>query len=82
MLPVWLHLKKGKCVFMADSVIYLGYRKDADGLYPVPKNLKAVQRGPKPCNVSELKSYLEFLTYIMTSFCLTWQPLLLPCTDC
>ena len=58
-----LHLKKSKCVFMADSVTYLGHRIDADGLHPVPKKLEAVQRAPKPCNVSELKSYLGLLTY-------------------
>ena len=48
---------------MADSVTYLGHRIDADGLYPVPKKLEAVQRASKPCNVSELKSYLGLLTY-------------------
>ena len=52
-----LHLKKSKCVFMADSVTYLGHRIDVDGLHPVLKNMEAVQCAPKPCNVSELKSY-------------------------
>ena len=32
-----LHLKKSKCVTMADSVTYLGHSIDADGLHPVPK---------------------------------------------
>ena len=58
-----LRLKKSKCVFMADSVTYLGHRIDADGLRPVPKKLEAVQCAPKPHNVSELKSYLGLLTY-------------------
>ena len=58
-----LRLKKSKCVFMADSVTYLGHRIDADGLHPVPKKLEAVQCAPKPHNVSELKSYLGLLTY-------------------
>ena len=48
---------------MADSVTYLGHRIDADGLHPVLKKLEAVKRAPKPCNVSELKSYLGLLTY-------------------
>ena len=59
-----LRLKKSKCVFMADSVTYLGHRIDADGLHPVPKKLEAMQCAPKPRNVSELKSYLMgLLTY-------------------
>ena len=58
-----LHLKKSKCVLMADSVTYLGHRIDANGLHPVKKKLEAVQRAPKPCNVSELKSYMGLLTY-------------------
>ncbi len=58
-----LCLKKSKCAFMADSVTYLGHKIDANGLHPVEKKLEAVQRAPKPHNVSELKSYLGLLTY-------------------
>ena len=58
-----LRLKKSKCVFMASSVIYLGYRIDAEGLHPVPEKVQALKEAPTPCNVSELKSYLGLLTY-------------------
>ena len=58
-----LRLKKSKCAFMVDSVTYLGHKIDANGLHPVEKKLEAVQRAPKPRNVSELKSYLGLLTY-------------------
>ena len=30
-----LQLKKSRCAFMADSVTYLGYRINANGLHPV-----------------------------------------------
>lgn len=58
-----LRLKKSKCVFMVDSVTYLGHRIDENGLHPIAKKLKAVQCAPKPSNISELKSYLGLLTY-------------------
>ena len=58
-----LRLKKGKCVFQAPSVIYLGHRIDAEGLHPVADKLNALQDAPSPKSVSELKSYLGLLTY-------------------
>ena len=58
-----LRLKKSKCVFMASSVIYLGYRIDAESLHPVPEKVQALKEAPMPCNVSELKSYLGLPTY-------------------
>ena len=33
---------------MAESVTYLGFRIDAQGLHPVPEKVKAVQEAPKP----------------------------------
>ncbi len=37
-----LRLKKRKCMFMAESVIYLGHRIDKEGLHPTEEKLKAV----------------------------------------
>ena len=34
-----LRLSKGKLLFMAPSVEYLGYKIDADGLYPLPEKV-------------------------------------------
>ena len=58
-----LRLKKEKCVFMAPSVVYLGYQIDAEGIHPVSEKVKAVQEAPRPVSVSGLKSYLGLLTY-------------------
>ena len=58
-----LRLKKDKCVFLAPSVVYLGYKVDAQGIHPVAEKVKAIQEAPRPRNVSELKSYLGLLTY-------------------
>ena len=34
-----LRLSKGKLLFMVPSVEYLGYKIDADGLYPLPEKV-------------------------------------------
>ena len=58
-----LKLKREKCVFMAPSVVYLGYRIDAQSLHPMPEKVKAVMDAPQPTTVTELKSYLGILNY-------------------
>ena len=58
-----LRLKKDKCVFMKDSVVYLGMRIDKNGTSPVKEKISAVLEAPPPRNVHELKSFLGMLTY-------------------
>ena len=58
-----LRLKKHKCVFIAQSVTFLGYRNDAQGLHPLESKVQAIQKAPLPRNVTELKAYLGLLTY-------------------
>ena len=58
-----LRLKKEKCAFLAPSVVYLGYKVDAQGIHPVAEKVKAIQEAPRPKNVTELKSYLGLLMY-------------------
>ena len=43
-----LKLRREKCVFMASSIVYLGYRIDAQGLHPMPDKVKAVMDAPHP----------------------------------
>ena len=58
-------LRKTKCVFLAESVIYLGHVIDAEGLHPIQEKVRAVQDAPDPApkNATELKSYLGLLSY-------------------
>ncbi|RXN33535.1 putative protein K02A2.6-like protein [Labeo rohita] len=58
-----LRLKRGKCVFLADEVEYLGHRVDAQGLHPTGTKVKAIEEAPEPRNVTELKAYLGLLNY-------------------
>ncbi|KAI7797170.1 hypothetical protein IRJ41_014565, partial [Triplophysa rosa] len=58
-----LRLKRGKFVFLADEVEYLGHRVDAQGLHPTGTKVKAIDEAPEPKNVTELKVYLGLLNY-------------------
>ena len=58
-----LWVNKDKCFFMVKAVEYLGHAIDAEGLYPLPGKVEAVQNAPSPQDVSQLRSYLGLLTY-------------------
>ena len=58
-----LHLNWDKCEFMARSVAYLGHVADAQGLQHDSNKVRAINDGPWPRSVSELKSYLGLLAY-------------------
>lgn len=58
-----LTLKQAKCVFMTDSVEYLGHVIDKDGLHPSEAKIRAIKEAPEPKNLSELKSFLGLLNY-------------------
>jgi len=58
-----LKLKKQKCYFLKDSVEYLGYVIDADGLHATPAKVEAIVNAPSPKNVTELKSFLGLVNY-------------------
>ena len=51
-----LHLKKQKCQFLARLVEYLGFIIDQQSIHPSEWKVKAI-------NLTELKAYLELLTY-------------------
>ena len=55
-----LKLRREKCVLMAPSVVYLGYRIDAQGLHPMPDKVKAVMDAPQPTIITELRSILDY----------------------
>lgn len=51
-----LRVKKSKCAFMQESVEYLGYRIDAQGVHTTAEKVQAIQNAPVPNNVQQLKS--------------------------
>ena len=56
-------LQRKKCDFLSGSVVYLGYRIDAQGLHPLAEKVEAIVNAPEPKNVSELKSFLGMIQY-------------------
>ena len=58
-----LRLKKRKCVFKQDQVVYLGHQIDKNGISPVQDKVEALVQAKIPENVTELESYLGLLNY-------------------
>ncbi len=62
-----LRLKRDKCVFMAQEVVYLGYRINHKGIHPIADKVKSIVNAPPPTNQTQLKSF-QITT---TGFCPT-----------
>jgi hypothetical protein len=67
-----LRIKVKKCVFFAESVQYLGYTIDRDGVTASEDKIKAVKGIRPPQNASELRSFLGMVNYF-NRLCPTWQ---------
>ena len=52
-----LRLKKAKCKFMKQSLQYLGYIMDAQGLHTSPDNIKAIKEATQPNNQQQLRVF-------------------------
>ena len=58
-----LRLKKAKCKFMQESVQYLGYIVDAQGLHTSPDKIQAIKEAPQPKNQQQLRAFLGLVNY-------------------
>lgn len=58
-----LTLKRDKCTFFADSVKFLGYKINRDGIHMTEEKVRAINKAPRPENVSELKAFLGSVNY-------------------
>ncbi|UYV74121.1 K02A2.6-like [Cordylochernes scorpioides] len=58
-----LKLNKNKCRFAVDSVEYLGFRIDKNGLHPLINKIQAVSNAPEPKNIGQLRSFIGMLIY-------------------
>ena len=50
-----LRLKKNKCKFMVPSISYLGYKINAQGLYPLPEKMEAILKAPSPTSLTRVE---------------------------
>ena len=48
-------MKRNKCLFMQESVQYLGHRLDAEGIRATPEKVAAIMEAPSPTNVQLVK---------------------------
>ena len=48
---------------MCDSVEYLGYTVDSEGLHVTPNKSEAIAYAPQPQNFTELRTYLGLVNY-------------------
>jgi len=58
-----LHLKRTKCEFLKESVQYLGYVVDAQGLHTAPDKIYAITDAPSPKTQQQLRAFLGFVNY-------------------
>lgn len=55
--------KKEKCKFFCDSVTFLGYRIDKEGLHIPKERIKSIIEAPLPKNSQEVKAFLGLVNY-------------------
>ena len=58
---VGVRFKRKQCTFLANEVVYLGYRINQHGLHPVQDKVEAIQKARSPQNVLELQTFLGLL---------------------
>ena len=58
-----LRLKREKCDFMKNSIIFLGHIIDSKGIRPTDNKIEAITNAPAPVNIQQLRSYLGSLNY-------------------
>ena len=58
-----LRLKPSKCIFVADTISYLGVTLSANGYSPDENKVKLIQQLPPPSNSSQLKSFLACIGF-------------------
>ena len=63
-----MRLKREKCTFMADEVVYLGHRINREGIQPTDDKVRAISATPRPVNTTQLRAFLglEFMNNLST----------------
>ena len=58
-----LTVKREKCAFMQDEVVYMGRKLSAKGIQPTQDKVDAIRQAPAPKNVTELRSWLGMVNF-------------------
>ncbi|XP_058034327.1 uncharacterized protein K02A2.6-like, partial [Ahaetulla prasina] len=58
-----LKVKVNKCQIGVESVEFLGYRIDKEGIHPTESKVKAIRKAPAPKNKTELQAFLGLVNF-------------------
>ncbi|XP_036148380.1 uncharacterized protein LOC105840895 [Monomorium pharaonis] len=58
-----LSINVAKCVFGVNKLDYFGHEVTKDGIRPLPERVAAVQKYPRPSNISELRRFLGIVNF-------------------
>ncbi|XP_011882947.1 PREDICTED: uncharacterized protein K02A2.6-like [Vollenhovia emeryi] len=58
-----LHINRGKCIFFAEKIEYLGHVVQHNQISKSPAKVQAILEMPRPKNVEEVRRFLGLLTY-------------------
>ena len=61
LMSVGLKLKPRKCELCTNSVVYLGFNIDANGVSPIPSKLEIIQNWTQPDSMKALRGFLGFV---------------------
>ena len=58
-----LVVQRSKCILGKDSLEFLGYHVDANGVSPLPSRVEAISKVPAPTTIKELQRFLGMVNY-------------------
>ncbi|XP_064485936.1 uncharacterized protein K02A2.6-like [Ornithodoros turicata] len=64
-----------ECQFFRDSVVYLGHRVSAEGIYPIAEKVKAIRDAPEPTNITAYLGLLNFYAKFLKNLATVAAPL-------
>jgi len=58
-----IKLKRKKCHFVQEKIVYLGFVVSGSKIEPMPSKVEALRNAPPPRNVSEVRSFIQSAGY-------------------